>query len=174
MSVRWTHPRKDGFEDPDPWPRCAHLSEAVAEYKPSTHTPLYGPKLQEYVSKPCRRLLVKAITLVIREDLEEEKNVLRRKGAPLGREKGKWSAFAHLANALDVSTITIEKWLNDERRGNNENIWKLIELGLKKAPEDTIRLLEEDMENHRQRFLALLSSHHTGVYAPRITLEADA
>lgn len=134
---------------------------------------MYGPKLQEYVSKPCRRLLVNAITQVIREDLDEEKRELRRKGIPPGRQKGRWSAAYHLADALGVSTITIEKWLNDERRGNNENILNLIELGLKKAPEETIRLLEEDLENHRQGFLALLASHHTGVYGPRITVEVE-
>ena len=110
----------------------------------SSHTGVYGPKLQEYVSKKCRQ------------------------GVPLGRQKDRWSACSHLAEALEVSTITIEKWLNDERRGNNDNIWKLIELGLETAPDETIRLLEEDLENHRQRFLAVLASHHTGVYAPNL------
>ena len=133
-----------------------------------THTGVYGPKLQEYVSKKCRRLLVSAITQVIREELDKEKQMLRRQGVPLGRQKGRWSACAYLAKAIDVSTITIEKWLNDERRGNNDNIWKLIELGLKKAPDETIRLLEEDMENHRQNFLALIASRHTGVYGPQL------
>ena len=140
------------------------MSRNSTDSTPSTHTGVYGPKLQEYVSKRCRHQLVKAIIPVIQGDLEEEKSVLRKKGLPLGRQKGRWSACAHLAEALEVSTMTIEKWLNDERRGNNANIWKLIELGLKKAPEDTIRLLEEDMENHRQGFLALLASSHTGVY----------
>lgn len=129
-----------------------------------THMEVYDPKLQEYVSRKCRRLLVNAITQVIREDLDEEKRMLRLQGTPLGRQKGRWSACAHLAEALEVSTITIEKWLNDERRGNNENIWKLIELGLEKAPDETIGLLEEDLESHRQGFLALLASSHTGVY----------
>ena len=134
----------------------------------SSHTGVYGPKLQEYVSKKCRRLLVNAITRIIREGLDKEKQMLRRQGVPLGRQKDRWSACSHLAEALEVSTITIEKWLNDERRGNNDNIWKLIELGLETAPDETIRLLEEDLENHRQRFLAVLASHHTGVYAPNL------
>jgi len=127
---------------------------------------VYGPKLQEYVSRKCRRLLVNVITRVIREGLDKEKLMLRRQGLPLGRQKGRWSACSHLAEALEVSTITIEKWLNDERRGCNSNIWKLIELGLEKAPDETIRLLEEDLENHRRGFLALLATHHTGVYGP--------
>ena len=149
------------------------MSRNSTEPVPSTHTGVYGPKLQEYVSKKCRRLLVNAITRTIREELEKEKQMLRRQGIPLGRQKGRWSACAHLAEALEVSTITIEKWLNDERRGNNASIWKLIELGLEKAPDETIRLLEEDMENHRQGFLALLASHHTGVYGFRRTTPMD-
>ena len=140
----------------------------------SNNTGVYGPKLQEYVSKKCRRLLVSAIIQVIREELDKEKQMLRQQGVPLGRQKGRWSACAYLAEALDVSTITIEKWLNDERRGNNTNIWKLIELGLKKAPDETIRLLEEDLENHRQGFLALLASYHTGVYGSRQLVEMIA
>ena len=140
-------------------------------YSASNDTGVYGPKLQEYVSKKCRRLLVSAITQVIREELDKEKQMLRRRGIPLGCQKGRWSACAYLAEALEVSTITIEKWLNDERRGNNDNIWKLIELGLEKAPGVTVRLLDEDLETHRQGFLALLASYHTGVYGPRQLVE---
>ena len=129
-----------------------------------THMEVYDPKLQEYVSRKCRHLLATAIIRIIREDLDKEKQMLRRQGIPLGRQKGRWSACSHLSEALEVSKITIEKWLNEEHQGCNANIWKLIELGLKKAPDETIRLLEEDMENHRRGFLALLASHHTGVY----------
>ena len=76
---------------------------------PSTHTPLYGPEIEEYVSKECRRLLIGAITGRIREDLEEKKRELRRMGLPLGRQKGKVEGIPLVIHHPDLPPAVIRQ-----------------------------------------------------------------
>ena len=106
--------------------------------------------LSEYTSRYCRLKLVEACV----EGIERELNEKHDRGvSQLGPRVGPARVLARI---LGVSTRTVQRWISGGVQSCNVNCEALITAALRYAPEEALRLLEEDLLKHEEEFRSLV------------------
>lgn len=101
--------------------------------------------LSEYVSRPARMKLVKAIHSALEFEINEKKRINRKSGARIGRNH----PSRVLGDLLGVHTSTIWRWVTGGFQACNVNAEKVILLAFQHCPESAVEVLYEDLEIHR-------------------------
>lgn len=104
--------------------------------------------LSEYLSRPARMKLVKAIHSALEFEINEKKRINRRSGAHIGRDH----PSRVLGDLLGVHTSTIWRWVTGGFQACNINAEKVILLAFKHCPEIAVQILYEDLEIHKFNF----------------------
>ena len=120
-----------------------HGGVALYEVKP-----ILG--LSEYMSRHCRLRLVEACARGLERELSE------RCDTGVSHLDPRVGAASVLAGILDVSPRTVQRWLSGGVQSCNVNAEKLIQASLEHAPEETKRLLAEDLAQHKAELERLL------------------
>ena len=115
--------------------------------------------LSEYLSRPCRMKLVKALHEQLTFEIWEKKSFARRNGKPVNRRE---TAYSVLSGMLGVHRETVSRWINKGYQACNVNAEKLITATMNHCPERALELLEEDLENHRFNFMEIVSETQQG------------
>lgn len=106
--------------------------------------------LSEYMSRHCRLRLVEACARGLERELSE------RCDMGVSHLDPRVGAASVLAGILDVSPRTVQRWLSGGVQSCNVNAEKLIQTSLEHAPEETKRLLAEDLAQHKAELERLL------------------
>ena len=85
--------------------------------------------------------------------MDEERELRKQQGKPVGR--GRVGYLSRTAEVLGVSRETVSAWKNRRYQAMNPNATKLIQVAFQVDEKETVRILAEDLESHRQvlRFL---------------------
>jgi len=92
------------------------------------------PTLAEYTSREARCLIAQLCIKRIKKALGVDAVV---------------SATGAVAEHLDVSIRTVQRWASGGYQGSDANIDELINLAYLVAPEEAAGILDEDLERHR-------------------------
>jgi ParB/RepB/Spo0J family partition protein len=111
----------------------------IFQDKPTETTPakerqtdIDSPGIEEYMARSCRRDLTRAIV----DALEDN----RDKDTPSGKDQ--------LAARTGVETRTVERWLTGDIQSCNINASQLVDTGLELCPQETMHILNEDLNRH--------------------------
>lgn len=105
----------------------------------------YGD-IAEYVSRPARMRLVELCIAAIQEQLDAEEEKQGRRGRPV-------AATSVLAERMNVSTRTVNRWRKDIFQAKNMNVKLLLATALDLDVEGMRKILREDFRRHRQELL---------------------
>jgi len=123
--------------------------------------------ISEYTSRECRLRLVEAAKAGLERELEDK---CAKGVSQFDRRTG---AARLLAGELGVSVRTVQRWLNGGVQSCNINAEKLIVTALKYAPEETGKLLEQDLETHRFWYERILDQTPTGGWRTQSSEEGE-
>lgn len=104
-------------------------------------------QLSEYLSRPARNKLVRAIFDEISFEVHEKKSFQRRNNLSINRS---YTPFTEFKSLIGVTHKTASRWINGGSQACNYNADKIILAGLTKCPEKTIELLVKDLQIHQK------------------------